>query len=319
MTASFDPDQTAAKLGNFICPLSGEHSALLSIEGPDSSKFLQGQTTCDVQQVTTSSARYGGYCTPKGRVLATFLAASPAENHLLLRLRADLAEGICQRLAKYIVFSKAEIRDASEDWQLYGLAGEQAGQWLTENFGASPGEGGEVHMHDGALIIASETGLPMWELWLPKSQSLPDCSLDQAATAQWQAAQIFAGRAEVSSATSEAFIPQVLNMDITGAVNFKKGCYTGQEVIARLHYRGKSKRRSFAFALETSDTFSEGSEVYAEGNAQAIGDVVLSSPGLALISMTVATADATTLNIDGNVVGVGRLPLPYAVDLNDED
>lgn len=296
------------------------HYGFLSIIGPDTVKFLQGQTTCDVAKISTELATLGAYCTPKGRMICSFLAASPAENTIYLRMRQDICASSLAVLSKYIVFSKADIADASEQLKAYGFYGAEAATWLKGLFGSLPAARfGSVSAEDKTLIQIDEAG-EQFELWLKADNAandLANCTVTEGTTDDWTTINIHAGIGDVCAATQEEFIPQMLNMDITGAVSFSKGCYTGQEVVARMHYRGKSKRRMYSAQFienNTANNIAEGAVVHIDGESQAVGHVVQVSNNAALLVLTEEAAKQSKLQLGDQTVALSFTPLPYAVD-----
>ncbi|GAB3277728.1 YgfZ/GcvT domain-containing protein [Parahaliea aestuarii] len=259
----------------FYSPL--HHESLLRVSGPDAATFLQGQTTCDVRQVDSHNARPGAWCNVQGRILADFLLTLDAAGHYLLRLRADIIEGTAERLKKYVVFSKASI-DAAPDWQVIGCWGEGVKAALQALLPEVPGARHGSCAGEGYQLLQVDDAGQRYELFLSSErkdllEALP-AHLQAAEPGQWRALEIAAGIGRVEAATVEAFLPQMLNYDLTGFVNFQKGCYTGQEVIARLHYRGTAKRRLFLARVDAAEIPTAGTGLYTEGANQAAGNVV---------------------------------------------
>lgn len=310
-------DNLASALeGALVSPL--RQYGFVGVEGPDGHGFLQGQTTTDFRQVTGAQARAGAYCTPKGRMLTSFVAATPAEHRILLRMRRDIVANTLTVLGKYAVFSKVSLSDASNGWVALGLAGRQAGELLKSTLGAAPQAHFEVCEAGQGLALQTDTGGERFELWLPEEAAF-DCwqrLVQQArpmSSAVWDELNIDAGIGEVCAATVEAFIPQMLNFDATGAVNFKKGCYTGQEVVARLHYRGSVKRRLYRARFDGGEAH-PGDAVYAEESTQAIGNVAgATATGKALVVLSREAATATDLRLASGAHLTQIEPPPYEV------
>lgn len=315
----------------FYSPLQQE--ALLHIEGPDSLTFLQGQTTCDTRHVTATDSVQGAYCTPKGRVVCDFLLHELAKDHFALRLRRDIREHSAAVFGKYIVFSKAQL-DSNDNWQVTGIWGETAADALAQTFGSAPNGQMTAVTGDGFKLVQVDTQRQQFECYITSRKSSQLEILAGLATLSdeqsWQALQIDAGWGRICAATVEEFLPQVLNYDITGHVNFKKGCYTGQEVVARLHYRGKSKRRLYRVLLpengHTLPAAAPGEPLFTKGTAQSIGNVVnsVTSPSESdtqARALLVATAEAVASGLylgdsAGEPMGdaLTLLELPYAVE-----
>jgi folate-binding protein YgfZ len=219
--------------------------SILQVAGPDAAKFLQGQLTCDINALTASTATPGAHCTPKGRMLSSFLIAHPQPDTYWLRVRTAIRASASAALAKYIVFSKAKLQ-AQTPLLVIGLAGPDAAAAVRGCAGAVPaGQFGVVTTAEGAIVQLDNEGR-RFEAWLPPAAALAlwqQCgSFEIAGSAFWRWLDIRAGWASIEAGTVEAFIPQMLNYDRNGAISFSKGCYTGQEIVARAHYRGQVKR-----------------------------------------------------------------------------
>ena len=310
-------------LENIIVPLT--HYDILAIEGPDSAKFLQGQTTCDITKVDDTQSLNGAYCSAKGRLLSSFQVARSNPERYLLRMHRSIVSSSKDRLSKYIVFSKAEQHILSDDSLAIGLYGPQARSNIEQTFGQSPqGKFQCLQSDHGPIIQLDEDGL-MFECWLTidsLASLWPQLNqqLKTADSRHWQLLNIQQGIAEISSESVDLFIPQMLNYQITGAINFTKGCYTGQEVVARMHYKGKTKRRLYRIAFEHPDTQTPpavATPLYGEGE-QSIGDLVnIAKTGP---NQCEALAVITIKNVEENCAYVGSkhypvqiLPLPYAI------
>jgi len=300
-----------------------EQEALLHITGPDTLKFLQGQTTCDTRKVDPQHALPGAFCTPQGRVVCDFLLCELAQEHFALRLRRDIRASSAAAFGKYIIFSKAKIDAAREDWIVIGVWGADASRALAEIFGELPaGRFGARCADDFVLVQTDELG-EQFECFLQQSSSgaylaRMETLMSAGSESAWQALQITGGIARIEEATVGEFVPQVLNYDLTGHISFKKGCYTGQEVIARLHYRGKSKRRAYATELAGQIECKAGADLVDSASGQNIGNVIncchVQNKTLALVATTAEGAgNGLRLGtIDGPPVTV--LDLPYAVE-----
>jgi folate-binding protein YgfZ len=296
-----------------------EQEALLHIVGPDSLKFLQGQTSCDTRKVDPNHALPGIFCTPQGRVVCDFLLCELDEDHFSLRLRRDIRSSSSATFGKYIIFSKADLEDTREDWKSVGIWGPTSVQALTELFGEIPAERFGASAGDGyALVQLDETG-QQFECYLHESSAerllLRMGELMQAGTEpEWQALQIASGLARIESTTVEEFVPQTLNYDLTGHISFDKGCYTGQEVVARLHYLGKPKRRTYVAQLPAETTSTTGCPVFDASSGKNVGNIVNSCvvQGIthALVAATTAGA-ANGLRLEatsGDLLALGTLP-----------
>lgn len=235
--------------------------ACLELIGPDSVKFLQGQLTADVSQIGSERGALSALCTPKGRIVSNFyLLPLPGgqATDLLIAIPSETAELTVSTLAKYIVFSKAELTLA-EQWQVdFVSLDAPIGDTYTARLGP----------HSVELQIASEPSLALraWHTEHEQAQA----ALDNNSAAF---ARIYAGLGIVQAATSDTFVPQMLNMERCGGISFEKGCYTGQEIVARAQYRGKIKRRMVRLSVDGAIEAGAGSAL-VNGDGKAFADVV---------------------------------------------
>jgi tRNA-modifying protein YgfZ len=258
-----------------------EREALLHICGPDSLTFLQGQTTCDTRTVDNEHTVPGAFCTPQGRMVCDFLLGQIGVDQFALRLRADTLEAAATTFGKYIVFSKAELDASRKDWQVVACWGDSVADAFRELKLPIPGSRHETTTADGLILIQMDEAGQQFEAWLDMEQHADHYqALEQAMTAasesDWEALRIRSGDGRVEGATLEEFLPQMLNYDITGHVSFNKGCYTGQEIVARLHYRGKAKRRLY-LASGGTEALAAGTSLFPGGSDKSIGTVVNST------------------------------------------
>ncbi len=301
-----------------IIPLT--QYGFMRAEGPDGEKFFQGQTTADFRQVSTIQARDGAYCNPKGRMLASFTAARLDTQTLMLKIRCDCVADGLSVLSKYAVFSKVELRDASDDYVALGLVGPRARESLLKVF--------------PALTLADNTALATWvdeqtvilqrdgnrfELWLPATRvgEIWSALRQQARAAGsqvWDALDIEAGTVAVCAATREEFLPQLLNYDLTGAVSFKKGCYTGQEVVARLHFKGVPKRRLYRAVI--SGEAKAGDDIL-DGDKPVGTLACCTEDGLAAVVLATGSAASTDLRLKNGAAVSEITQPPYGLGDND--
>lgn len=232
----------AAEADAIASPLA--HFALLQFSGTDAPDFLQGQVTCDVRQVTPGTAQYGGYCSPQGRLLASFLLFLLPRGYLML-LPADLAEAILLRLRKFILRSRVTM-ELDREMRAIGIGGPNAAGVLAGTVGEPPRRPLElVHYPAASLLrlpgstfIALAPNTEMVPLWAAvAARARP------AGAAAWDWLQIRSGIPAITAATRDQFLPQMVGLDSIGGVSFDKGCYAGQEIVARTHYLGEVKRR----------------------------------------------------------------------------
>lgn len=307
--------------GTILADLS--HLGLLQIEGEDRISFLQGQVTNDVKLLTGNNSHYAGYCTPKGRLLAFFMAFAH-HDHLHLQLNRQLLEPIMKRLKMYVMRSKVTITDVSDTIVRMGLAGPQATQLLQSMFKQVPENVQDLVSLDDAALIRLPGDPPRFEIFTtPEHAERIWNTLSQQATMVgapcWDWLEIQAGIPEIYPNTQEAFVPQMINLDALGGINFKKGCYTGQEIVARTHYLGKVKRRTLLTHIPATENPAIGSAVYASGTEDAIGLLVRVAPSPAggwdaLAEVRLEAIDGAKLRLDktGQIVLELR-ELPYSL------
>ena len=263
----------AARTAVAVSPAS--RFTLLLFRGADAKDFLQGQVTCDLEQVTAERAQFGGYCTPKGRLLANFLLLSSNQGYLMY-LPADIASSVAARLKKFILRSKVTIDEAS-GWRALGVMGPDAPDLLQQALNLSAPEPLNVALRADVAVVRlrGETFLviaplaDMESTWQRLArQAVP------VGEACWSWAQINAGTPWITAATQESFIPQMIGLDAIGGISFEKGCYTGQEIVARAHYLGEVKRG--LRAGRTTARASAGDALTRDG--QAGGTVLNAAP-----------------------------------------
>jgi folate-binding protein YgfZ len=278
-----------------------EQEALLHITGPDSLKFLQGQTSCDTRNVDPEHALPGIFCTPKGRVICDFLLCELGQDHFALRLRRDILTVSSASFGKYIIFSKADLEDTREDWKPVAVWGPAAAQALAEQFGEVPTERFGTRAGEGFVLVQIDEQGQQFECYLHDSHApnhLERMSevLQSGTEPEWQSLQITNGLARIEAATVEEFVPQTLNYDLTGHISFTKGCYTGQEVVARLHYLGKPKRRAHVAELPAETDCAAGTAIFDTDSGKNVGNIVNCSVTKGKTHVLVAATTAGVAN-----------------------
>jgi tRNA-modifying protein YgfZ len=279
--ASFgDPraELLAARDGTIVADLS--HNALLSVTGDDAAAFLHGQLTNDVQNLPADAAQWNGWCSAKGRLLATFLLIRRDDGFFLM-LPAEIAEPIAKRLRMYVLRSKVRIEDASGRQPRIGLAGKQAALLAARHFGDAPAAMRSVE-REGSICVALDAGRFVILAAPDSAPALWESLASEATQAgkdAWEWTSIRAGIPTVVAKTQEEFVPQMANFDLVGGVSFKKGCYPGQEIVARTQYRGILKKRMALAHLASDARPAPGDNVYgASFGEQAAGKVVAAAP-----------------------------------------
>jgi folate-binding protein YgfZ len=276
---SSSSELAAARDAAIVADLS--HNALIAASGDDAGPFLHAQLTNDVQALENGAAQWTGWCSPKGRLLASFLLVRRADRYLLL-LPAEIAPAIQKRLSMFVLRSKVKLEDVSGALARIGVAGPRAAESIARQFGEAPAPLRAVDGEDGAFAIGLDAN--RFVVFAPAERA---ASIRQALAASavpagadaWEWASIRAGIPTVVAATQEAFVPQMANFDLIGAVSFHKGCYPGQEIVARAQYRGGIKRRMALAHLAGGAAPSAGESVYSEGfGDQAAGTIANAAP-----------------------------------------
>lgn len=260
-----------------VCALTDRTSFLIS--GPDTVPFLQGQVTCDVAALGTQSATYGAQCNPKGRAIFSFLALKRDADSVHIRLPRSMEPIARQSLGKYIVFSKADIQPICND-PIIGLVGSGAQALIEKIFGNAPAEPFTCCQCDAGTAIKLDS--TRFECWLNPDMAAQTWGqllehADFKPTSFWDSNEIQAGIATVYPETSEEFVPQTINLVEIGAVSFTKGCYTGQEVVARMQYLGKQKRHTRIATANQSNPPAPGTDLLTSDRNRSIGKIVASS------------------------------------------
>lgn len=305
----------------FFCPLS--HEGILAVRGADASKFLQGQLTCNLNYLSDTQASLGARCTQKGRMQSSFRILLQGDG-VLLAMATELLEPQLADLKKYAVFSKSKLTDESAAWVRFGLV--NADSALASLGLELPAETDSVARSDALIAIRVSPGRA--ELWAPAElaesvRSQLAKHLQQADLNEWLLGQIRAGIGQVMPQTRELFIPQMLNLQAVGGVSFKKGCYTGQEIVARMQYLGKLKRRLYRLRLDAAQLPEPGTPLFSPSHNSSIGEVVIAANadlGIELLAVLQAeAADSGDVHI-GTLEGPGLqlLDLPYTLDRDRE-
>jgi folate-binding protein YgfZ len=294
-----------AASGNVVADLS--HLGVLAFSGADAEDFLQGQLSCDVKGLAEGQATLGAYCTAKGRMLADFFLLRGAGGFLMI-LPRSLLEPIQKRLRMFVLRAKVVITDASDEWVLLGLAGAPVKSLKVD-------QGLAFEIPQGRTIVVAQ---------LPAAEQLWNAlvaSFRPVGTPAWEWLDIRAGIPLIGPATQDQLVPQMANLELVGGVSFTKGCYPGQEIVARSQYLGKVKRRMYLASVEGGAVPRAGDALFSEDlGDQASGLVVNVQPspegGFDLLAV------AQVASREGSVVRVGSpagpalrfQPLPYKVE-----
>lgn len=316
-------------LGNMASPLQANAiypqttQGFIEISGIDAAKFLQGQLSCDIQQLTLEQSGLGSHSNAKGRMQSSFRICRYENNSFLLRIHHSILEQARTALAKYIVFSKATIAINTNRAGI-GLHGDKVPGLLKQFFSIIPNSDYQQHIENDSILICTSATRHSYEiytttekaiaLWQNLSKELLPCT-----ASQHQLLENHLGLAFVEAGTFDAFIPQMFNYQATPAISFRKGCYTGQEIVARMHYLGKMKRHMRHYTAEHAKNIAAGDDVFSGNSEQSIGDIVSCvSTGKKqwdlLINLTDEAAKNGVLNLaTGSLEKVQELELPYTL------
>ena len=308
----------AARQGSIVADLS--QLGVIAFSGEDSAAFLQGQLTNDLRGLHADGAQWNGYCSPKGRLLGNFLIWRQGED-FCLQMAGDIVAGVLKRLSMFILRAKVKARDASGERVRLVVAGPQALAAVTAAMGAAPdtvmrslasdaGQVIRVGEDKFVLSLVPERAAGVW-------QTLREAATPVGAPV-WDWLRLSAGIPMIVATTQEQFVPQMVNLEVIGGVSFQKGCYPGQEIVARSQYLGKLKRRMFL--AHTDSAVHPGDNLYSpDMEGQATGMVVNAAPspegGYDLLAVIqVESARTQELHLGG--LGGASLtlkPLPYSL------
>jgi len=310
-----------------VCPL--DYFGVLKISGEDAEDFLHNQASNDLRELAAGEARLAALCNPKGRMYCSFFAfgGRAAGGAWYLQMPRERVAPVMKRLSMFVLRAKVKLSDVSDELPGFGVIGAAAGEVMQQAAGAAgkacasaaaaadkTGAGAAVvafkvaGIHPRAAIYADgETLIALWRAAVQKGCRAMTCGA-------WRCCDIQSGIAYIGDATSEELVPQMANMDLLGGVSFSKGCYPGQEIVARAHYTGKLKRRTYLFSSDAHDV-AAGAPVFSDRQAEPCGQVVDfcqmpdgPSPGLVMLRMAAA---GDTLHIgapDGATLSIGAQP-----------
>lgn len=306
-----------------LCDLS--HIGLIRLTGEEAAQFMQSQFTNDIMQVSETHSQLNAYCNPKGRMLADFRTFKRG-NDYFLSLPVEILEATLQRLRMYVLRTKVQLTDGSDDLIRIGYHGPNAKEHLQARVDQIPQQIDDCASSAELTIIRVPGPAPRYEIYGSLDAVKPlweqlavDATLTGASS--WALLDILAGIPTVLAQTREAFIPQMANLDLIGALNFKKGCYPGQEIVARMHYLGNLKRRMYRVHID-GPTPPPGEDIFIKqaDNTQPAGKIVDAQPhpdggsdGLAVLQISKAEGkDIQLLTKGGARTTIGKLP--YALD-----
>ena len=316
-----ESERQLAANGPIVADLS--HLNLIRFVGEDAQTFLQGQLSNDVRQLDGANTQLTSFNSPKGRMLANGLLWQNAPSSYIFQLPDSLREAIQKRLTMFVMRSKVQVSDVSDTWVKLGVGGKDAQDALAQVLQTLPAtEHGLVHFDGGSvmrlpggsfeLLLAPEQAPAIWDKLIPHAKPV--------GSVHWDALLIHAGIPTILPATQEQFVAQMLNYELIGGVNFKKGCYPGQEIVARTQYLGKPKRRLYRAHIGGGEAPQAGDELYsADIPDQATGMIVNAAPASAggfdvLVVLKISSAESQAVHfksIQGPKLELQSLP--YAV------
>jgi len=293
------------------------HLGVIRVVGDDAVKFLQGQLTNDFALLKPDQARLAAFLSAKGRMQASFIGLVRVPGEVLLVCSRDILEPVRKRLSMFVMRAKAQLTDASDEIALYGIAGATVAALA----------GGELpawsrrDIGNAQLVGLPTAGVQARALWLAPAGDAAPAGVAMSCES-WLWGEVASGVATLTAPVVDAFVPQMLNYESVGGVNFKKGCYPGQEIVARSQFRGTLKRRAYIVHSDTS--LEVGADVFhGDDLAQPTGTVVqvAAAPGGgfdAIVSMQIASAGGGTLHAttaDGPALSLRALPYPLLEDI----
>lgn len=314
-------EQLAAAGAGVVCDLS--QRGLIAIDGQDAFTFLQGQLTCDMNEISNSRSRLGAWCSPKGRVLVLFRVVH-LSNGVLLELPASQIEPTIRRLRMYVLRSRVSLREVSDEFVRIGLAGDSATKLLESRYGSAPPSPDDVVASGDDRLIRLHGVAPRYE-FIGNSAHAADlwraaaAMLTPAGARAWTLLEILAGVPEIGQ--SDQHLPQMINLDLLNGLSFNKGCFVGQEIIARTQNLGRLKRRMYLLSADATQSVDPGVPILAAASgSEAAGQIVSSArraDGNGVIALAVLRIDAARTGdlrlaaADGSRVQL--LKLPYSI------
>jgi folate-binding protein YgfZ len=302
------------------------HLGVISVHGKDATDFLQGQFSNDVREVDEGHSQLSAYCTPKGRILGLFRLFRRGDSYYL-RLPLDTLDAVLERLRRYVLRAEVTLEDATDNFLRIGVTGKEAAVELAAVIGKLPEQTSAavttrdlsvlrvpgVHPRFEVYALSYDAARRVWDTLNVRGAPV--------GLAAWQLTEIQAGLPNVYASTAELFIPQMLNLQLIDGVNFRKGCYPGQEIVARTQYLGALKRRMYAGRIAADTPPAPGDAVYSpDDSVQAAGQLVDAQPHpdggyAALAVLQISAAGAGDLHLgssDGPAFALEALPYPFA-------
>lgn len=316
-------EQRIIHSGLVMCDLS--HLGLIAVSGDDASDFLQGQLTNDIRDVSPQHSQLSAYCTPKGRMLSNFRIFKRDDVFYMQLPRTQLEETM-KRLRMFILMSKVSFEDSSDSLQHIGVSGPNAIEQLSSHIQQLPEQVNDVSQSDKLTIVKLPGAHPRFEIYgdfddISALWKKLDVHTAPIGAGPWALIDILAGIPTIYPETSEAFVPQMVNMQIIDGVSFQKGCYTGQEIVARMQYLGKLKRQMYHVYVKTNDEVKVGDTLFSADSTsgQGTGTIVDAQADAvdggyeALAVINISDAETGQLKLhDENGADIEIRELPYS-------
>jgi folate-binding protein YgfZ len=302
-----------------------EYQGVIAVHGPDAGSFLQSQLSNDIGLLDEQTSQLSAYCTPKGRMLG-LMRVFRRDDAYYLRLPADTLEAVLQRLRMFVIRAQVTLEDVSDNFLRIGVSGTEAPDELRAVTGACPDTVNAVACHGDYTLLRVPGPQPRFEVYAGSLQAARQCwerlNVRGAPVGEgaWRLLEIRSGLPAVFAATREAFVPQMTNLQLVDGVSFKKGCYPGQEIVARMQYLGTLKRRMYLGRIAQDPPVAPGTELYpARDGNQPVGQIVDAQAhpdggvlALAVLQIQVAETGNALLGATGPAFELR--PLPYAFE-----
>ncbi len=307
----------------YLCDLS--KLGLIRATGEDALSFLHGQFTNDLNLVSDVNSQLSSYCNPKGRMLAIFRVFKKNHDYFLI-LNRDVLEPVLKKLTMFKIMAKVDLTDVSDDFVLFGLAGPDSDSIMKEfDYQTPEAVDATIDEKETTVIrMPSESSRLLFVSEPPNAKIIWQSLSSRATTSTyktWELHDIESGIPQVTADTNEAFIPQMVNLELIGGVNFKKGCYPGQEIVARTHYLGKPNRRMYKISIDTDDCPLPGTNIFStKDGEQPVGKIVSAQQSsdeicTALAVLRTAKENDDELHLEpATGPKVTMLTLPYSLE-----
>jgi len=298
-------------------------TGIIAVRGADAASFLHAQLTSDIANLPALQTQYSGYCSPKGRLLATFLVWRD-EDEILLQLPEALRAPVTERLAKYVLRAQVKLAPAGSEYRVFGIAGRDAQGAVEGLAGTAPLRTHEIVSSHGYRVTRLSANRFVVLALAPDADGARAALATQAEVQPenaWARLEIEAGIPTITPSSQDQYVPQMVNLDLIGAVSYSKGCYPGQEIVARTHYLGRLKQRMYRIHVPSAAEPLPGDPLYsaAFGADQASGAVLAAAPAegsgydaLAVIQTSAVASGPVTWKTPGGTA-VESKPLPYSI------